>query len=110
MSNDLTLNADTIQTIKSIIEADTRIKVSLVSVTTLVKPSLCVKIFYNTKEECTSGILMNGPHRFIMLHANGEMVNLTGYKTAKFRQGKVKSVQEFATKFQKYLTTALEVA
>lgn len=110
MSNALTINADAANLIKSIVQADTRIKESSISYGNLGgHTSLTVKVFYQTKEEAPNGILMNAPHRFIMLHDDGNMVNLTGYKTAKFRQGKVKSVEEFADKVQKYLMKALEV-
>ena len=110
MSNALPINAESVNLIKSIVNADSRVKESSISYGILGgHASLCVKVFYQTKDEAPNGILRNAPHRFIMLHDDGEMVNLTGYKTAKFRQGKVKSVEEFAGKIQKYLAKALEV-
>lgn len=109
MSNDITINAESVNLIKSLVQADPRIKESSISYGDLGgHTSLSVKLFYQSKSEAPNGILMNAPHRFIMLHDDGNMVNLTGYKTAKFRQGKVKSVEEFADKLQKYLVKALE--
>lgn len=110
MSNALTINAESVNLIKSVIAADTRIKEYSVSYGNLGgHTSLSVKMFYQSKSEAPNGILMNAPHRFVMLHDDGEMVNLTGWKTNKFRQGKVKSVEEFADKLRKYLVKALEV-
>lgn len=107
MNNDFGTNS--INLIRSVIAADPRIKESSVEAFCVGNmPSLSVKVFFNSKDECASGILMNGAHRFIMLHADGEMVNLTGWKTNKFRQGKVKSVEEFADKLRKYLVKALD--
>ena len=109
MSNALTINAESVNLLKSLVQADPRIKESSISYGNLGgHTSLTVKLFYQSKSEAPNGILMNAPHRFIMLHDDGNMVNLTGYKTAKFRQGKVKSVEEFADKLQKYLVKALE--
>lgn len=109
MSNTLIIDASTVNLIKSIVQADTRIKESSISYGNLGgHNSLSIKLFYQTKDEAPNGITMNAPHRFIMLHDDGSMVNLTGYKTAKFRQGKVKSVEEFADKLRKYLVKALD--
>lgn len=108
MSNALVINAESINLIRSVLAADKRIKESAVSYGCLGAVSLSVQIYFNSKDECASGILRNGAHRFIMLHEDGEMVNLTGWKTNKFRQGKVKSVEEFAEKLRKYLVGALD--
>lgn len=110
MINALSLDSNSINLIKSVLDADKRIKSSSVSITHIGNPSLSVQMHFNTPEECASNLLLNGAHRVIMLHSDGEMVNLMGYKTAKFRQGKVKSVDEFADKLRKYLVKALEVA
>lgn len=108
MSNALTINAESANLLRSVIAADPRIKESFVAFSHIGTGSISVAVFFASKDECPNRILMNGPHRKVMLHADGEMVNLTGYKTAKFRQGKVKSVEEFADKLRKYLVKALD--
>jgi hypothetical protein len=65
--------------------------------------SIGVSVYYNTKEECESSILMNGKHFKAMLHGNGELAYLTGWKMAKkLRQGKMKSLEVAIKKLTDY--------
>jgi hypothetical protein len=105
----LIIDANTANLIKSLVLADKRIKESSISYGNLGgRNSLSIKLFYMTAAEAPNGLLMNAPHRYIMLHDDGSMVNLTGYKTAKFRQGKVDSITAFAEKLVKYMVKALD--
>jgi hypothetical protein len=70
-------------------------------------PSIGVSVYYNTKEECASNILMNGKHFKAMLHGDGSLVYLTGWKMAKkLRQGKMKSLEVAVKKLTDYAKEA----
>ncbi len=70
-------------------------------------PSIGISVYYNTKEECASGIIDNGKHFKAMIHGNGQIAYLMGHKmSAKLRQGKVKSLQDAINKIVKYAKEA----
>jgi hypothetical protein len=71
------------------------------------EPSIGVSVYYNTKEECASNILDNGKHFKAMLHGDGSLVYLTGWKMAKrLRQGKMKSLEVAVKKLTEYAAGA----
>jgi hypothetical protein len=108
MSNDLNLsNADT-STVRNALGEVSAAKIINVTYYDIGKePSIGIGIYYNTKEECSSGIIDNGKHFKVMIHGNGSLVYLTGYKVAKkMRQGKVKSLEDAIKKIVSYAKEA----
>lgn len=108
MSNPLNLSCAHSSLINNALVAVPATKIVNVSYYTLGnEPSIGVTVCYNTKEECASGILANGKHFKAMLHGNGSLVYLTGWKVSKpMRQCKVKSVEAAVAKLVKYAQEA----
>lgn len=108
MSNALNLSkadADTLH--KSLVAVSGAKQVSTSYYALGKEPSIGIAVYYNTKEECASNILDNGKHFKAMLHGDGSLVYLTGWKMAKkLRQGKVKSLEAAIKKLTEYAAGA----
>jgi len=108
MSNALPLSKADADNLRKSLEAVSGVKLVYTDYYTLGnEPSIGVSVYYNTKEECASNILDNGKHFKAMLHGDGSLVYLTGWKMAKkLRQGKMKSLEVAVKKLTDYAKEA----
>jgi hypothetical protein len=111
MNTNLTLTDANLDPIKNALLVVPAVKVAIVNLYTLGgidKASIGIMVAFDRKEDCASGILMNGRHRKFMLHHDGELCELTGWRCSRFRKSHVKSLDDAITKLVKWAGKALE--
>jgi hypothetical protein len=104
MSNNLNLSHADADVIREALSNIPAIKFLAVNFSEGITPTVSARVSFTPRENWSNGIFLNSAHRTFMLHNDGELKSLTGYKLGKFRACQVKNSKEAAAKLVKWAT------